>query len=388
MLVRKVMMAAVSTSPVTTSTTTTAFKETFKFYKKRVPPPDLSDVIDLRQGHVPDAYHVTEHELTTPPPSLSRPFGVRPTETLRLYSVVENPGLFIIPNALTEAGQHYWMLRGLKQLPDVPHKCNLDAHLTEPRTAESNLFKESEKEFLSTNKTKADLFALPIYKLRWVTLGYHYDYNTKTYTDDDFTAFPSDLGHLSRYLASLIGYGEEYSAEAAIVNYYHLDSALSGHTDHSEDDLEAPLLSLSLGRDAVFVIGGETLDTPPTPLYLRSGDLVVLWKEARLAYHGVPRICDETSLPSLTNASFDNDDEEEANSVPQVIKEELDRGEELKNNPIKFVDKDNKTPRDLKFDGSKSFYQHYLKFTRININIRQVKTKAFVRETPAKKQKV
>lgn len=368
--------------------TSSVFKETFKIYKKRQPPPDLSGVIDLRKGfeNIPECYHVSEHELTRPPTTLEKPFGVRPLESLRLFSIDENPGLFIIPNALSKAGQHYWMLRSLKQLPDVPHKCNLDAHLTEPRTEDSSLYKESEKEFLSTNKTKADLFALPIYKLRWVTLGYHYDYNTKTYSDDDLTPFPSDLSDLSRYLSSLIGYGDSYAAEAAILNFYHLDSTLSGHTDHSEDDLEAPLLSLSFGRDAVFVIGGETLDVAPTPVYLRSGDLVVLWKEARLAYHGVPKICDESSLPVLDCGDREEDGEEA--QLPQIVKDELKLGEQLKNNPLKFVDKDNKTSKEWKFDGARTFYEHYLKFTRININIRQVKTKACVRETPCKKQKV
>ena len=37
-----------------------------------------------------------------------------------------------------------------------------------------------------------------------------------------------------------------FEPEAAIVNYYHLDSTLSGHTDHSEKDLSVPLLSLRL----------------------------------------------------------------------------------------------------------------------------------------------
>ena len=37
-----------------------------------------------------------------------------------------------------------------------------------------------------------------------------------------------------------------FNAEACIVNYYHLDSTLSGHTDHSEKDLSLPLLSIRL----------------------------------------------------------------------------------------------------------------------------------------------
>ena len=35
-----------------------------------------------------------------------------------------------------------------------------------------------------------------------------------------------------------------FKPEAGIINYYHLDSTLSGHTDHSEFDLTAPLFSL------------------------------------------------------------------------------------------------------------------------------------------------
>ena len=34
-----------------------------------------------------------------------------------------------------------------------------------------------------------------------------------------------------------------FKAEAAIVNYYHMGSTLSAHTDHSEVNLEAPLYS-------------------------------------------------------------------------------------------------------------------------------------------------
>ena len=35
-----------------------------------------------------------------------------------------------------------------------------------------------------------------------------------------------------------------FRPEAAIVNYYQLGATLSGHIDHSEDDLTAPLISI------------------------------------------------------------------------------------------------------------------------------------------------
>ena len=54
--------------------------------------------------------------------------------------------------------------------------------------------------------------------------------------------FPSDLGLMSAFVAAVLGY-ERFQPQAAIVNFYHMDSTLGGHTDHSEFDLTAPLIS-------------------------------------------------------------------------------------------------------------------------------------------------
>ncbi len=69
-----------------------------------------------------------------------------------------------------------------------------------------------------------------------------------------------------------------------------MDSTLSGHTDHSEKDLARPLLSLSFGQSAIFLIGGPTKQTRPKALLLNSGDVVIMSGESRLAYHGVPKV--------------------------------------------------------------------------------------------------
>ena len=55
--------------------------------------------------------------------------------------------------------------------------------------------------------------------------------------------FPPDLAALSRYVSRVAGLQKDFNAEAAIVNFYHFDSTLSGHTDHSEMDMSAPLFS-------------------------------------------------------------------------------------------------------------------------------------------------
>lgn len=55
--------------------------------------------------------------------------------------------------------------------------------------------------------------------------------------------FPSDLAALSTYVNRIVGHKDDFNAEAAIINFYHFDSTLSGHTDHSEIDMSAPLFS-------------------------------------------------------------------------------------------------------------------------------------------------
>jgi len=65
---------------------------------------------------------------------------------------------------------------------------------------------------------------------------------SKMYSENWRDPFPQDLAMLCQYIARVVGFND-FSAEAAIVNYYHMDSTLSGHTDTSEQNKEAPLFS-------------------------------------------------------------------------------------------------------------------------------------------------
>ena len=136
-------------------------------------------------------------------------------------------------------------------------------------------------------------------KLRWATLGYHHDWDTKVYSENNRGEFPSDLASLSAGIVKALGGDQQYRAEAAIINYYPVNSSLSGtlwplsvcesltslppgHTDHSEVNLEAPLVSISLGLPAIFLIGGPSLDTVPCPLLLRWPGWWLIWHVTRL----------------------------------------------------------------------------------------------------------
>lgn len=83
--------------------------------------------------------------------------------------------------------------------------------------------------------------------------------------------------------------------EACLVNYYGPDARMGLHQDRDEQDLTAPVLSLSLGDTALFRVGGEARGGPTRSVRLGSGDIVVLGGAGRLAFHGIDRILAGTS---------------------------------------------------------------------------------------------
>ena len=83
--------------------------------------------------------------------------------------------------------------------------------------------------------------------------------------------------------------------EACLINHYEAGARLGSHVDSDEEEMAAPVLSISLGDEAVFHVGGLKRGDPKTRMTLRSGDVVVLGGEARLAHHGLDRIKTGTS---------------------------------------------------------------------------------------------
>jgi len=83
--------------------------------------------------------------------------------------------------------------------------------------------------------------------------------------------------------------------EACLINIYGPVARMGLHQDRDEEDLTAPVVSLSLGDSCLFRIGGNRRSDPTRTLRLASGDAVVLGGAARLAFHGVDRIISGTS---------------------------------------------------------------------------------------------
>lgn len=121
-------------------------------------------------------------------------------------------------------------------------------------------------------------------KLRWVTLGGQYDWTNKVYPRGQPPAFPSDLKNLIESVFPM-------NAEAAILNLYSPGDTLSLHRDVSEE-CDQPLVSISIGCSAVFIVGLE--DHEPAAILLRSGDAILMSGASRYAWHGVPKVLRET----------------------------------------------------------------------------------------------
>ena len=83
--------------------------------------------------------------------------------------------------------------------------------------------------------------------------------------------------------------------EACLINYYAAGARMGLHQDRDEDDLAAPVLSLTLGDTCVFRYGGTARRDPTRSLKLATGDALVLGGAARLAFHGVDRVLAGTS---------------------------------------------------------------------------------------------
>ncbi|KAG7282439.1 hypothetical protein CRUP_018156 [Coryphaenoides rupestris] len=190
-----------------------AFRTLFRYYRRRQPAQDLSHVVHFSGGTGDD-----------------------------------------------KGSQAFWLRQCLKTYPQKPNVCNLDMHMSLADT--DDIWGKSANILRNPSGGKKEPKTL-LEKLRWVTLGYHYNWTTKTYSPDHYTPFPADLRSLSGLIAAAVGF-PGFHAEAGILNYYRSDSSLGIHVD--------------------------------------DGDVMVMSGQSRLLYHAVPRILQDHPPAGLGTA--------------------------------------------------------------------------------------
>src|ERR1700730_12381135 len=114
--------------------------------------------------------------------------------------------------------------------------------------------------------------------------GYRYQ-ATHPITGNAWPAIPLSVLNIWRALASY-----PHLPEPCLVNFYDISARMGLHQDRDEDDLAAPVVSISLGDNCCFRYGGSRRGDPAKKLELRSGDIVVMGGAARLMFHGVDKI--------------------------------------------------------------------------------------------------
>ncbi len=131
----------------------------------------------------------------------------------------------------------------------------------------------------------------------WNGLTYRYEESRSDFDGLTAPPMPARFVELARSAAADAGF--EMRPDLCIVNFYTVEARMGVHQDKDErpETIAAgiPIVSVSLGDAARFVVGGLTRREPTRPLVLRSGDVLVMGGPSRLRFHGVTRILPGTA---------------------------------------------------------------------------------------------
>ncbi|KPA77813.1 hypothetical protein ABB37_06631 [Leptomonas pyrrhocoris] len=341
-----------------------------------LPETDMTDVVDLRHlDHNTEANTRMIHKVVVPAlrprnesvsphaetnarcratagSSLNRgSFSAddRASDDVVCYTFAGVPGLLLFPGVLNAEEQQRWCKESILEFGDsAVHPNIISTHAKTPHTT--------------------TCYQPP---MRWATLGYNYEWTNKVYHRDRFSPFPASLRRRMCDLVSLVAqvkqdgfccaYPEVYEPQTAIVNYYPVGSMMMCHQDISEETLEQPLMSLSLGCSAIFLMGTQSREDAPYAFMLRSGDMAAFTGPSRTAFHSTPRILDD--CPSYLTLS----DEEMTQVEKQRYQQHAYFAHPTADGSFVPVDKTVMTAEE-----KERYWRLCMRHMRVNINARQV----------------
>lgn len=121
----------------------------------------------------------------------------------------------------------------------------------------------------------------------WVSDGRGYRYeNTDPETGRPWPAMPPGFANLAGEAAAEAGF-PGFQPDTCLINRYTPGAGMGLHQDADERDFDQPIVSVSLGLPAVFLIGGADRRDRARPLPLHHGDVVIFGGAARLLFHGL-----------------------------------------------------------------------------------------------------
>ncbi len=123
--------------------------------------------------------------------------------------------------------------------------------------------------------------------LGWVSdrRGYRYE-RCDPLSGRPWPPMPQAFIELAKAAAEAGGF-PGYVPDACLINRYEPGARMTLHQDKDERDFNSPIVSVSLGLSALFLLGGDTRSEKPRRVPIHHGDVAVWGGPARLRYHGV-----------------------------------------------------------------------------------------------------
>ena len=216
-------------------------------------------------------------------------------------------------------------------------------------------------------------------KLSWSTLGYHYNWTDRQYTETNKSNIPlilQALGYI--FAATSTASSSSFTSSAIIINYYNSKSTMGGHQDNLEYDFTKPVVSISLGLSAIFLLGQQDSKDygPVIPILVRPGDVLIMGGSSRLCFHGIAQIITSdmysSSFSFPPSPSIQDTLHKRIQNVSNLL--EMYRNMTSRNTYNEMFDIPSQEDIDFNTISKENIdaVYHYLSCHRININMRQV----------------
>lgn len=121
----------------------------------------------------------------------------------------------------------------------------------------------------------------------WVSDAHGYRYTKQdARSQKNWPGMPETFYKLAQNAANVAGF-TNFSPDSCLINRYVAGAKMSLHQDKNEKDFLQPIVSVSLGLPATFLIGGSSRTDKTIKVPLAHGDVIVWGRSARLFFHGV-----------------------------------------------------------------------------------------------------
>lgn len=187
-----------------------------------------------------------------------------------IFTIDNYEGFYVIKNCLKTITQYYLILRALTTYCQDPYWNNYNNHKYKINDTilNGNIWE------LSKNKNDLEIFDLAKNYLRWSQLGYLFHHDTHKYDLEPNIPLCPELKSIAKIISQFVQIEncETFNPDMALVNYYagfgdnvskKKTTSLRPHTDTYELTMEYPIVTISIGLPAIFLVANNDSNQSP-----------------------------------------------------------------------------------------------------------------------------